>query len=232
MSLGAAMAYTKSNSSGPKRAKRAVAGAARATGAPRTEMVNVASPTVPGATERLSRVVDTLHVMLRRDQISERQYWAGERYRTSLEKLGSSPGGAMDFERPRGGSLPGSPPSPAMLYASDDVHQAENRLYRWDFEVVHLICGVGMTIEEAAANLYGSGVDGKPFRQCREDCGRRLREGLRQLADLWFPEQSGEGARTRSIRLDRATITDAAEVPKAASVVHATGNRIFRSGGK
>lgn len=195
------------------------------TARPKMEDVTVASPTVPGAVERVQKIMDPLSTMFKRKQISERAYLAGDHYRLSYERLHGASGGAMDFERARGGGLPGSPPAPAYLIASEVVSQVRRCLYPQDFAIVYRICVLGMTLREAGENLLRT----SPSRQQEEDCGRRLREGLGQMADWWFPERHGTGSRMRSHVEERATSTDASLVPKRGGVVHATRDRVFRS---
>jgi hypothetical protein len=68
----------------------------------KTEKAEVASPTVPGKTHEVDRVVDLLASMYNRRDISQIQFAAGDRYRTAFEMLSASAGGAGDFDRVRG----------------------------------------------------------------------------------------------------------------------------------
>lgn len=179
----------------------------RLTAEPITETVKVSHPRLEGHIEIVQRVMDTLSTMLKRKQLKEREYLAGDRIRSAQEKLYGSPGGAMDFERVRGGGLPGAAPAISYLIAADIMAETKRYLYPQDYAVVHRICALGMTIEQTAAHLY------KPARRAqREDCGRRLREGLAQMADRWFPEHRGRGGNMRSFSTERAMPTDLAVV--------------------
>lgn len=200
-----------------------------------TEPTVVSSPTVPGATESVQRVVDTLYSLFRRKQIEEAEYLAGERYRMALQRLEGSVGGVMDFERARGGSSPGQPPAPAYLQAAEVVSSVRKGLYPKDYAIVYRVCALGMSIEEAAFNLpdqYERDPTGRPTRAAREECGKRLRSGLSEMRDWWFPKNAGTGNRIRGVVHEKAIATDATVAPKSSQVVHATGQKIYRSGGK
>jgi len=193
---------------------------------PRTEAVNVASPTVSGATDHVQRVIDPLMAMFKRRQIGERDYMAGDRYRLAYETLYGATGGVGDYERSRGGSLPGQPPAPSYLVAADLVSEVRHFLYPKDYAVVYRICVLGLTIKEASEQLYQD----RPTRAQEEDCGRRLREGLSQLADRWFPARAGAGSKIRAHVEERAMAGDTDAVPRSGGVVHATRDRIYKTG--
>lgn len=193
--------------------------------APKVEIAKVVHPRLAGCIEIVQRVVDTLDAMRKRRHLSEREYQAADHYRTCWDTVHGSVGGVMDFDRPRGGALPGQPPAPRYLLASEVCSEARRYLYPQDYAVVHRVCALGMSVEETAMHLYQI----NPTRPQKEDCGRRLREGLAQMADRWFPEHRGRGNRMRSHVEERATATDAATVSSSSVVVHATRDKIFRS---
>lgn len=195
------------------------------TAIPRTETGKVAHPTLDGHIEIVHRVVDTIEGMRKRKQLSEREYQAADYYRTCWETIHSSIGGAMDYDRARGGSLPGQPPAPHYMLASEVCSEVRRVLYPQDFAVVHRVCALGMTVEQAAANLYQQ----TPTRAQKEDCGRRLREGLGQLAERWFPEHRGRGNNMRSQVMEKAGVTEVETVPQGRAV-HATSEKVYRSG--
>jgi hypothetical protein len=190
---------------------------------PKMETAKVAHPRLEGHVEIVQRVVDTIEVMRKRKQLGEREYQAADHYRTCWAAIHGAMGGSMDFDRPRGGSLPGQPPAPHYMLASEAVSSVKKYLYPKDYAVVHRVCALGMTIEQATDQLYSPAN-----RSAREDCGRRLREGLSQMADRWFPENRGEGNRMRSHVSERATVTDVESVPQSSSVAHATRDRVYR----
>jgi hypothetical protein len=187
-----------------------------------TEIAQVAHPRLAGLTETVRRVVDTIDAMRKRKHINERQYQTAERYRTCFATLYGVMGGVGDFERSRGGGSPGSPPAPHYMLASETVSEVRKYLYPKDYAVVHRVCCLGMTIQEAAEQLYDPVT-----RPALEDCGRRLREGLDQMADRWFPMGKSQGI--RSVVMEKAGVSEAQHVPQG-KAVHATGDKVYRSG--
>lgn len=165
--------------------------------------------------------------MFKRKQLSKTEYQAGIRIQEAFDTLTAGPGGSMDFDRVRGGSAPGSPPSPPQIDASNLLNLVQSALYNQDWAVVLRVCGQGMSIEETTENLYGKPTS----RAQRDDCGRRLKEGLRQMADRWFPrERSEQGGGMRFMRSEKATATDVVATAPGRTA-HATKDRVYRSGG-
>lgn len=172
-----------------KRSRRALRNAERVrTNPKRTITAIVSSPSVPGATEKLEVVIDTVFAMRRRRQIDEPSWLAAETYRKAYDLVGASQlGGVMDFDRARGGR-PGGGHSEAELIAAGTLNEASKALGLIDGRVVELVVGCNWNIAEAARALFGP--DAKTDRACREDCehlGKRLRMGLEILSELWHP---------------------------------------------
>ncbi len=195
------------------------------TAAPKTTPDRVDHPRLAGLVETVHRVTDTLVAMFKRKQLSEREFMAADRIRMAQEKLYGAAGGAMDFDRIRGGGSPSAGPQDSYLAAAETMREIKHLLYPKDYAVVLRVCAKGMTVEQAAANLYQE----NPTRAEKEDCGRRLREGLTQMADKWFPENRGQASRMRSHVSERAGVTDAEFVPSS-NVAHATRDKVYRSG--
>ena len=84
----------------------------------------------------------------------------------------------MDFDRIRGGGLPGSPPPPRRLYAADRLAEAEVILYSGDYCIIEKIAGIGYSLERCAGDLLGH----YPSKADRTRIGDRLRNGLDELA--------------------------------------------------
>jgi hypothetical protein len=84
-----------------------------------TRTVSVSHPTLGGLTERVERVVDTLDSILKAGprHLTIRQWQAAQIFRSAYEVLEGAVGNTMDFDRIRGGGLPGSPPPPRRLFA-------------------------------------------------------------------------------------------------------------------
>ena len=203
---------------------------------PKTETAEVASPYTAGKTDRVERISDTLTSMFNRKQISQLQFGAGDRYRMAHEMTSASSGGSMDFERARGSS--GLSPTPALtfLLAAETVSEARGRLYPKDFAIVHRVCVLGLTIEQAARQLYDSKWDGEWTPYVRQ-AGWKFRNGLDALADMWWPDaktktdaRTGEEMRPmRNLRTEKAVVTDAPPPERGKSgVVHATRDKIYR----
>lgn len=147
----------------------------------------------------------------------------------------ASSGGSMDFD-PRGSS--GVSPTPALtfLIAADLVRDARLKLYPVDFAVVHRVCVLGLTIEQAASQLYQGRAD-IPWPAYLRRAGMRFREGLDQLADMWWPDaktktdpKTGEEIRPmRRTMTERAQVTNAPPPDRVASAVaHATRDKVYR----
>jgi hypothetical protein len=207
------------------------------TARPRTEKAEVSGAYTAGKTDVVERVIDTLTSMFNRRQITQLQLGAGERYRVAHEMTSASMGGSMDFDRVRSGSAGAAHQTPAMTYllAAETVSEARKRLYPRDFAIVHRVCVLGLTIEQAARQLYDSQWDGEWTPYVRQ-AGWKFRNGLDALADMWWPDsktktdpKTGEEVRPmRRTRTERATVTDAVTVAPSSSVAHATRDKVYR----
>lgn len=207
-----------------------------ATARPRTETAEVSAPMTAGKIDRVERVVDTLTSMFNRRQISQLQYSAGDRYRMAFERLSGSAGGALDFDRARG-SVGTPSQGPALQYsiASDICNDAKLKLYPIDFAVVHRVCVLGLSLEQAAKQLYEGRAD-VPWPAYLRRAGMRFREGLDQLGDMWWPDarskiekKTGDDVRAmRRTMNERAEVTDAVSVAPSSTVAHATRDKVYR----
>lgn len=205
------------------------------TAQPRTERDEVSHPRLSGQTEFVVRIMDTLTSMLNRRQISQLQFGAGDKYRLAHEMTSASSGGSMDFDRARGSS--GLSPTPALtfLMAAETVSEAKKRLYPKDFAIVHRVCVLGLTIEQAAKQLYDSQWDGE-WAPYQRQAGWKFRNGLDALADMWWPEARSKmekrtGQESRPIRAamtERPVVTDVVVVPRSVAVAHAEDGKVSR----
>jgi hypothetical protein len=224
--IGAAMA---------SRRKQVTLPSMQASGMKGTMADKAPHPTLAGVSEPVTRVADTILGMFKRKQLDEGEYMAGDKYRTAHQRLYSTMGGVMDFDRARGGGNSSLGPGDTYLVAAEIDSSVRKILYPKHFAIVYRVCALGMSIEEAAFNLpdqYERDSTDRPTRAAKEECGRRLRAGLSELADRWFPKNAGTGNRIRGVVHEKAIATDATEAPKASQVVHATGQKIYRTGGK
>lgn len=153
---------------------------------PRTEKTDVASPTVPGKTDYVDRVVDLLLQIYNRHGISQIQFAAGERYRNSFEMLSASAGGAGDFDRVRGvGSSDGM--GICYLQAAESVRDAKLKiLYPRDYAVLHRVCVQGKTFDRVAKELSASDM-GVQFDE--KEVSFMFKAALSQLAAAWWPSK-------------------------------------------
>lgn len=201
----------------------------------------VDSPTVPGAVERLKRVVDTIETMHKRRQLgcskdeilraveNERGYRAAIRLRSAHAILYGSIGGAMDFDRVRGGGTTGAPPPMPYMEAAEVMRVSKQKLRALDYRVLQVVVCDGHTIEEASEKIRGNAE-----RANREDIGAALRRGLFDLAEMWFEPLT---IKRRRVRPYHAPDADPRAVRYSAQVgtiergktVTATRNRIHRN---
>jgi hypothetical protein len=105
----------------------------------------------------VERVVDTLDSMLKAGprHLTIRQWQAGQIFRSAYEVLEGAVGNTMDFDRIRGGGLPGSPPPPRRLFASDRIAEAKDMLYDGDYCIIEKIAGIGYSLERCAGESLG-----------------------------------------------------------------------------
>jgi hypothetical protein len=188
---------------------------------PRSQSVYIPSVTVPGHVDRVERVVDTIDSMFSRKQLTERQHHAAEIYRGAWATIGSSVGGSMDFDRVRGGGLPGQPLAMRYMDAAERLSDAKLKLYTRDREVLELIARDGHSQQHTADILHG----GNATRAEREDVGRHLRSGLDELADRWLgPLYRKESGRITSQRdFDQTEFeVKTGELQRTGGVAHAT----------
>lgn len=205
------------------------------TARPRTEKAEVSGAYTAGKTDVVERVIDTLTSMYNRRQINQLQFAAGDRYRFSWEMTSGSSGGSMDFDRARGSSGGSYGFANTYMNAAECVRDVKEKLYPKDRAMVHRVCIVGLTIEQAARQLYDANYDGAWDSYVKE-AGRKFRVGLETLADLWWPDSktkkdpvTGEEIRPmRRSMTERATVTDAVIVTPSSSVAHATRDKVYR----
>ena len=150
---------------------------------PSTVAAVVASPWLPGKTDRVQRVLDSVLQLRRSGQISAAQYDAAERYRTAYEAVRAGMGGVMDPDRVGGGSSSGKIPQAAELAAADILSDASLALSRVGGTViVEMVVGQGWTIADVTRSLFSE----QPTEANRKHVGAFLRLSLTTLADRWF----------------------------------------------
>lgn len=182
----------------------------------RTEVVSVHHPTVPGATERVERVFDSISFLNRRFPL---EYSVAVRVRRAHDMLNGQIGGAGDFDRLRGAGGPSHHPPIELLDAAgllrdlsksgmDDLEQALVDL---------IVCG-GQSIADVAKLRIGHSRD-------RNFYGRKLRDGLNKIAMMWGWKERRPDAKILGFSTEQTT--DIPDVVLPSVVMHATGRRVF-----
>jgi hypothetical protein len=158
---------------------------------PKTESVDVVVPSLEGktdqsVTETTERVVDLLTQMYNRKDISQVQFAAGDRYRTSFEMLSASSGGAGDFDRVRAGGSGGGM-AISMVAAAEDVRETKLKiLYIRDYAVMHRVCVQGKTFDKVAQELSGGDLG---IKFDRREIAYMFKSALSQMAAYWWPDK-------------------------------------------
>jgi hypothetical protein len=153
----------------------------------RTRTVNVASPSVPGAVESFKRAVDVLDYFWSRKRLGEQEYNAGLRYQIAWERVTASAGGAMDFEKARGGSVPGGPLTAAYMEAAATIAEARKALEPDELAIVHRVIGLNYNLTDVAGQL----------ELHRTTVSAWLRRALGKLSDYWELGKRWEGITRR-----------------------------------
>lgn len=192
--------------------------------------VDEIASTVYGYTDKVTRVVDTLLLLRKRKDINTRQYLAADKFRNAHEAIYSQVGGSMDFDRVRGGGGAGMGSQVATQIAADTINEAQKKLSPQEFAVIQWVAICGFNLEWCARRIFQVGHGTKVRQFQRKRCGLYLREGLKKLADIWFPQPVGESSRLRTYRdADaRPTMCEERDEMPVSKAVHATGQRIFR----
>lgn len=152
--------------------------------------VNVESPFGPlfdGKTgnrindDRVTRIVDTIDLLLKQRQIDRDQEAAA---RMVQDAWASAPGNIRcALAAGEGGAGPGSrSPSERQLWAGGVLNDVRRELGQIDSLVVIRICGLGMTVADAAAMEFSGRLVNKREKL---HIGMRLRMALALLAKVW-----------------------------------------------
>lgn len=181
---------------------------------------------MPGAVENVERVVIRGGCEFLRKKFP-REHRASERVTDAWAIVYGQAGGAMNFDRVRGPGIPGSPPPPKYLEAASDLREVVRCLYPLQANVVLLVAGSCMTVDQASELIYGR----RPSRAMREEIGRQLRYGLGRLAEQWWGLPVAMRA-TEVPHVWRAANLEAivnAGTIQPGKVVHASGSNVKRS---
>jgi len=206
------------------------------TARPRTVKAKVSSPTVPGATETVRRVQNTIEWMLARRQLDKRSFRVAEMLLDAHHVIYGSIGNNLDMDRISGRSAPGSPPPPTYMLAAERLSDAKKSLCPKVYRVVTKIVIAGYTIEQMANEIANDGrrvgdAQVLASKYEREKTGKVLKEGLGDLAKRWIPDHEGSragrvvGFRTPDARPDVIIIGPV----DIGGTAHASGHRVVRN---
>lgn len=144
---------------------------------------------------QITRTRSAVDRLTGKNRLDRQQVEAADTYRTAFETMHASLGGAMDFNRVRGGGGCKSPPQ-AAAEASEKLKQARGVLGIQATIIVEQVICFGHTTE-ATARLVFSYLEGQTVKaRDVNHVGRVLREGLTQLGLRWHPNPSRRPMRT------------------------------------
>lgn len=141
--------------------------------------------------ERIGNIVRTLPSVRRlrgKNKLDQRQHMAAETYRDAFERVLAPLGGSMDFNERIQTRYADRSPTEACLLAAETLKEAKNLLGSQSIIIIESIVCDGRGIEECARKIYGVRDDDKITARDVNYVGRRLREALTELADLWHPQ--------------------------------------------
>lgn len=165
------------------------------TARPPTIETVVVSPWLPGKTDRVRRVLDSVLALRRAGRITSEQWEAAELYRDAYDAVRAGPGRAMDPGKGGGGGGTARTPSSAAFDAGLRLREATAALEAIEVPlraqvratvVVEMVVGQGWSIQGAAAAIHGVGSDGAPSGRARTLVSAQLHDGLNALALLWL----------------------------------------------
>lgn len=180
-------------------------------------MVEVHSPTVPGAIERLRRAVDSIEYLRKRFPL---EYSVASRIRRAYDTICGSIGGVADFERLRHPASPGSPPSMGHFAAAKTLNSIKKTVDpTGQFLIQKVVCD-GYILADIAKG-----------RSEQERYGAHLRHCLKALAEAWGWSDNILKWRGDSwFRPSPGEYTTSNKLPiTGGKVVHATRNKVFSS---
>lgn len=136
---------------------------------------------------QISRVVPAVNRLYGKNKLDLRQHVAADTYRNAFETVRSIMGGALNFDRAVGTGFANRSPTEACLLAAETLTQAKRHLGAQAIVIIESIVCDGHSIEECTRRIYDVRDGEKPSARDINYIGRRLREGLSELADLWHP---------------------------------------------
>ncbi len=190
---------------------------------PATKITTIHSPTVPGASDRVERVVDSIGFLERKFPL---EHAVALRIRRAYDMIGSEVGGAGDFDRLRSGyPQAGVPPPAARLDAARLLADLDGAkipdLDDMKRVLITLVVCQNRTLS-SISKMFGA--------HGRDWYGTALRSGLRLVGEFWgWSERRPARAALRSERTGaRATAAASPSEVYAGGVAHASGQRVLR----
>ncbi len=142
----------------------------------------------------LLRTVPSVNRLKGKNKLDARQANAADEYRDAYEAIRLSLGGAMDFDRVRGGGGPVAP-AEAALIAGEKLRKVKAVVGQRAILIVeHIVCH-GRTVEECARIMYGYQDGQATGSRDVNYVGRALREALSEIANAWHPIQKRQPIR-------------------------------------
>lgn len=136
----------------------------------------------------ITRVIPAANRLHGKNKLDGRQLLAADNYRDAYEAMRRSLGNTMDFSGIGGVSNATTPAQEKVAIAAQSLKEARNLVGSQSIVIVESIVCDGRGIEECARNLYGVQDGEKIAARDVNYVGRRLREALTELADLWHPQ--------------------------------------------
>lgn len=172
----------------------------------RIDQTQVHSPTIRGGIDYVGRAFDPIEELRlgrkTRDgqeppKITKQEYNVAKAFRRSFDVMSASLGGAMDFDRVRGGSAGSRALSEAECEASEQMRQISRIAGKAGVDIMESVIGFGHSIEQCAAQRYGVTETMRPRKEDTEHVERSLIEALQAVAAVWYPEPK-ESATSKS----------------------------------
>jgi hypothetical protein len=145
---------------------------------------------------QMARTLSGVDRLTGKNKLGRQQVLAAETYRMAFETMHATLGGAMDFDRVRGGSGGSKSPPEAVLAASETLRHARAVLGIQATVIVEQIVCHGHTAEATARLVCGYLEGQKVKARDANYVGRIVREGLTQLGLRWHPNPSRQPMRT------------------------------------
>jgi hypothetical protein len=144
----------------------------------RTRTIYVSSPDNDGTRNMVQRVVDTIDFLWNRKKINDQEHAAALKYRAAWDMIQSTVGGVMDFERARGGGVPGGMIAPQYLEAADTIKHVVQSSRFADSNLAHVQEGAGVLDVEGGGTDLPKNVRAGAFAIDTAACALHIRKPI------------------------------------------------------